>query len=116
MKHVVLAALLVLLLAAPAGAQPGVPPMRSLAQLQDSLRAVMTRAHIPGLMLTLVRHDSVLFEGGLGLADLETRRPVTAHTRFRIASVTKTFVAAGLLQLIEQGKLQMQIVDRIGNM
>ena len=67
----------------------------------------MTREHIPGLMLTLVSHDSVLFEGGLGLADLEARRPVTAQTRFRIASVTKTFVAARLMQLIEQGKLHL---------
>jgi CubicO group peptidase (beta-lactamase class C family) len=75
--------------------------------LQDSLRAVMAREHIPGMMLTLVRHDSILFEGGLGLADVAARRPVTAHTLFRIGSVTKTFVAAGLLQLIEQGKLHL---------
>ncbi|GAB3584592.1 hypothetical protein GCM10027345_31800 [Hymenobacter daeguensis] len=67
----------------------------------------MARAHIPGLMLTLVSHDSVLFEGGLGLADVAAQRPVTAHTRFRIGSVTKTFVVAGLLQLIEQGKLSL---------
>ncbi len=107
MKNLLIAALLTLLLAAPAGAQPGIPAMRSLPQLQDSLRAVMTREHIPGLMLTLVSHDSVLFEGGLGLADVAARRPVTAHTRFRIGSITKTFVAAGLMQLIEQGKLHL---------
>ena len=107
MKNVLLAAVLFLYLAVPSRAQPGIPPMRLLAQLQDSLRAVMAREHIPGLMLTLVSHDSVLFEGGLGLADVATRRPVTAHTRFRLGSVTKTFVAAGLMQLIEQGKLHL---------
>ncbi|MGI4874362.1 MAG: serine hydrolase domain-containing protein [Janthinobacterium lividum] len=107
MKQLLFVAWLLLGLTTSASAQPGIPPMRSLAQLQDSLRAVMARAHIPGLMLTLVRHDSVLFEGGLGLADLEAQRPVTVHTRFRIASVTKTFVAAGLLQLVEQGKLHL---------
>jgi CubicO group peptidase (beta-lactamase class C family) len=58
-------------------------------------------------MLTLVSHDSVLFEGGLGLAGVAARRPVAAHTLFRIGSVTKTFVAAGLLQLVEQGKLRL---------
>ncbi|WP_169515167.1 serine hydrolase domain-containing protein [Hymenobacter norwichensis] len=94
-------------LIASASAQLGVPPIHSLAQLQDSLRVVVAREHIPGLLLTLVRHDSVLFEGGLGLADVAARRLVTAHTRFRIGSVTKTFVAAGLLQLIEQGKLHL---------
>ncbi len=107
LKNLLLAAFLILLLGAPAGAQPGIPAMRTLAQLQDSLRAVMARAHIPGLMLTLVSHDSVLFEGGLGLADVAAHRPVTAHTRFRIGSITKTFVAAGLMQLVEQGKLHL---------
>lgn len=107
MKNALLAALLLLLLAVPTSAQPGIPPIRTLAQLQDSLRAVMAREHIPGLMLTLVSHDSVLFEGGLGWADVAARQPVTAHTRFRLGSVTKTFVAAGLLQLIEQGKLHL---------
>ena len=57
MKNLLLAALLALLLMAPAGAQPGIPTMRTLPQLQDSLRAVMTREHTPGLMLTLVSHD-----------------------------------------------------------
>ena len=107
MKKRFLAALLTLLLVVPAWAQPGIPAMSSLAQLQDSLRRVMAREHIPGLMLTLVSHDSVLVEGGLGLADVENKRPVTAHTLFRIGSVTKTFVAVGLLQLIEQGKLKL---------
>ena len=107
MKQAFLAIFFTLLLVASAKAQPGVPAIRSLTQLQDSLRHVMAREHIPGLMLTLVSHDSVLFEGGLGLADVETRRPVTARTRFRIGSVTKMFVAAGLMQLIEQGKLRL---------
>jgi CubicO group peptidase (beta-lactamase class C family) len=107
MKHLLLVAWLLLGLPVLADAQPGIPPIRSLAQLQDSLRAVMAREHIPGMMLTLVSHDSVLFEGGLGLADVAAQRPVTAHTRFRIGSVTKTFVTVALLQLIEQGKLHL---------
>ena len=107
MKQAFLTIFFTLLLAAPAKAQPGIPVIHTLAQLQDSLRRVMAREHIPGLMLTLVSHDSVLFEGGLGLADVEQKRPVTAHTLFRIGSVTKTFIAAGLMQLIEQGKLHL---------
>ena len=106
-QKLLLAVLLAALLAVPAKAQPGVPRIHSLAQLQDSLRHVMAHEHIPGLMLTLVSHDSVLFEGGLGLADVAAQRPVTAHTRFRIGSVTKTFITAGLMQLIEQGKLHL---------
>lgn len=106
-KNLFLVALAAFSLVPPAQAQPGIPAMRSLGQLQDSLRHVMVREHIPGMMLTLVSHDSVLFEGGLGLANVAAQRSVTAHTRFRIGSVTKTFVVVGLLQLIEQSKLHL---------
>lgn len=59
------------------------------------------------MMLTLVSHGSVLFAGGLGLADVATQQPVMAHTRFRLGSVTKMFVVASLLQLVELGKLNL---------
>lgn len=67
----------------------------------------MTKEYIPGLLLVLVTRDSVLFAGGLGEANVATHQPVTAHTLFRVGSITKSFVALGLLQLIEQGKLHL---------
>ncbi|RSK43287.1 serine hydrolase domain-containing protein [Hymenobacter perfusus] len=87
--------------------KPAPHPITTVPQLTDSIQRIMRQEHIPGLLLSLVIHDSVLFEGGLGLADVENRRPVTAHTLFRMGSVTKTFVATGLLQLVEQGKLSL---------
>ncbi len=68
----------------------------------------MQRERIPGLLLTLVTRDSVLFAGGLGLADVAQKKPVTPHTLFRVGSVTKPFIVVGLLQLIEQGKLSLK--------
>ncbi|MBO0358196.1 beta-lactamase family protein [Hymenobacter sp. BT186] len=82
-------------------------PVTTVAQLTDSIQRIMAKEHMPGVLLTLVAHDSVLFEGGLGLADVENKQPVTAHTLFRVGSVTKMFVAVGLLQLVEQGKLHL---------
>ncbi|AYA36065.1 class A beta-lactamase-related serine hydrolase [Hymenobacter oligotrophus] len=82
-------------------------PVTTVSELTDSLESIMRRQHMPGLLLTLVARDSVLFEGGLGLADVENHKPVTAHTLFRVGSVTKSFVAVGLLQLVEQGKLRL---------
>ncbi|GAB3835895.1 serine hydrolase domain-containing protein [Hymenobacter jeollabukensis] len=79
----------------------------TIPQLTDSLQRIMQKEHMPGLLLTIVAHDSVLFEGGLGLADVAHKKPVTAHTLFRMGSITKTFVAVGLLQLVQQGKLSL---------
>nr|WP_262903280.1 serine hydrolase domain-containing protein [Hymenobacter psoromatis] len=104
--------LLVLLLAVTAGrptqAQRASHVISTLPELTDSIRRVMAQEHIPGLMLALVTRDSVLYAGGLGVANVVTNQPVTAHTLFRIGSVTKTFVAVGLLQLIAQGKLHLR--------
>jgi CubicO group peptidase (beta-lactamase class C family) len=79
----------------------------SLPELTDSIRRVMAKEHLPGLMLVLATRDSVLYAGGLGEANVATHQPVTPHTLFRIGSVTKSFVALGMLQLIEQGKLHL---------
>jgi CubicO group peptidase (beta-lactamase class C family) len=91
----------------PAHAQRPSHVISSLPELTDSIRRVMAKEHIPGLLLVLATRDSVLFAGGLGEANVATHQPVTAHTLFRIGSVTKTFVALSLLQLIEQGKLHL---------
>ncbi|SMB98406.1 beta-lactamase [Hymenobacter roseosalivarius DSM 11622] len=90
-----------------AQAQRPTRPITTIPQLTDSIKRIMRREHIPGLLLTLITRDSVLYAGGLGLADVEKKQPVTPHTLFRVGSVTKSFVAVGLLQLVEQGKLSL---------
>ena len=47
------------------------------------------------------------FNAAMGYADADSKRPMTAETPLRIASNTKTFVAAAALRLIEQGKLDL---------
>jgi D-alanyl-D-alanine carboxypeptidase len=47
------------------------------------------------------------WEGASGLADVRTGEPLTQEHRFRIASVTKTFVAALTLQLVEEGVVEL---------
>lgn len=58
-------------------------------------------------MLAITTRDSVLFTGGLGLADVAANKPVSPRTLFRIGSITKMFTALGLLKLIEQGTLSL---------
>lgn len=107
LRKLLLLLLLVAVAGKPAHAQPASHVISSLPELTDSIRRVMAKEHLPGLMLVLATRDSVLFAGGVGEANRTTHQPVTAHTLFRIGSITKTFVALGLLQLIEQGKLHL---------
>lgn len=60
-----------------------------------------------GLAITVVQDDTVLFTRGYGHADLERRLPLDpASTRLRIGSITKTFTAMAIAQLLERGKIR----------
>ncbi|WP_242111679.1 serine hydrolase domain-containing protein [Luteimonas aquatica] len=95
---------LLLLLAAALGgcASPG--PDASSMQCPDALMRDYA-GDGPGAAVLVLRDGAPLARCGYGLADLETRTPVTPQTNFRLASVTKQFTAAAILLLAEDGKL-----------
>jgi CubicO group peptidase (beta-lactamase class C family) len=107
LRHVLLVFLFTTAILLPCHAQRARRVITTVPELTDSIRRVMAQEHIPGLLLVLATRDSVLFAGGLGEANQATHQPVTAHTLFRIGSITKSFVSLALLQLIEQGKLRL---------
>ena len=59
----------------------------------------------PGVALSIVQRDAVLHRGVYGLRDVEQRLPMTAETRFAMASVTKSFTAMSVALLVDEGKL-----------
>jgi CubicO group peptidase (beta-lactamase class C family) len=61
----------------------------------------------PGAVILVARGDTVLFRGARGEANIETGEPLRPDSVFRIASITKQFTAAGLLTLVEAGKVEL---------
>jgi CubicO group peptidase (beta-lactamase class C family) len=61
---------------------------------------------IPGLALGIVQGDQIVHLKGFGVAD-PSGRPVTPQTPFMIGSVTKSFTALAIMQLVEQGKVEL---------
>jgi D-alanyl-D-alanine carboxypeptidase len=59
----------------------------------------------PGIAIAVVYQGRTVYEDGFGLADLATRAPVAAHTRFAIGSLTKQLTAAAVAMLADEGKL-----------
>lgn len=78
-----------------------------LARLLEDIRAILEREGVPGAGIALVDEDGLLFAGGVGWADLATRRPVDASTLFRVGSITKSIVALGVARLDERGVLDL---------
>jgi D-alanyl-D-alanine carboxypeptidase len=67
----------------------------------------MQASHIPGVSNGVVRDGKVLLAKGYGLANLELEVPATADTVYELLSVAKQFTAAGILVLVEQGKVEL---------
>jgi serine beta-lactamase-like protein LACTB, mitochondrial len=62
---------------------------------------------IPGVTLAVAVDGRIVYAEGFGYADLEQRAPVWPGTKFRIASDSKPLTAAGLMLLVEQGKIDL---------
>jgi CubicO group peptidase (beta-lactamase class C family) len=77
------------------------------APLGHQLDSVRSLLHIPGLAAAITVGNRIAWVTGLGAADLERHRPVTARTHFPIASITKTMAAVVLMQLVHEGKLSL---------
>jgi len=64
-------------------------------------------AHLPGLVWGVVADGRLVHVGTFGVQDTESRRPVTADSLFRIASMTKAFTALTVLSLRDSGLVRL---------
>ncbi len=90
------------------------PSMGSAGQLESAefsqeidafVQTQMERHGIVGLAVTITQDDQLLYVGAYGQAD--ERRPVEASTPFYLGSVTKSFTALAVMQLVDAGKLKL---------
>lgn len=83
-------------------------PAELEAFLEDYLASQMEEHHIPGVVFTLVKDGDVFFSKGYGYADLEKQVPFDVEqTVLTTASVGKAFTALAVLQLYEQGSIDL---------
>ncbi len=82
-------------------------PLAHADVLDDKITQEMARRHVPGLSILVMRDGKVIKEKGYGYANLEHSVPVTEKTVFQAGSVGKTFTAALVMLLAEDGKLSL---------
>jgi CubicO group peptidase (beta-lactamase class C family) len=90
-------------IASPVCAQDAAP----FAEIDRTMENYRLDAHIPGMVWGIVEAGRLVHVRGAGVQDVETKRPVTADTLFRIASMTKAFTALSILELRDEGKLSL---------
>lgn len=104
--------------AAPGG-DPALPPprfadpqrgerlSRAFAEVDALMAAAAREGEVPGLAWGIVVDGALAHSGAAGVRDLATGAPVEPDTVFRIASMTKSFTAAAVLKLRDQGRLRL---------
>ncbi len=76
-------------------------------KLSPFIQDVIQSHELPGLAIGIVADDEIVYARGFGVKSIETRDPVSIATIFHMASVSKPFVATGIVQLVEQGMVQL---------
>ena len=79
----------------------------TLAAVDRAMETFRLDAHVPGMVWGIVKDGRLVHVKGAGVQDVDTKRPVTADTLFRIASMTKAFTALSILKLRDDGKVSL---------
>ena len=89
------------------GAVAKAPPDSGLTRRLDELYETFFQKDGVGCAVLIAQNGKVLYEKAFGMADLENSTPASIDSVFRIGSITKQFTAVAILQLQEQGKLDL---------
>jgi CubicO group peptidase (beta-lactamase class C family) len=95
------------LAASAAEAQVAPLPGPTLAAIDSVISREMANQHIPGLGLGIVHQGRLILSKGYGLANIELQVPVSEATVFKIGSVSKQFIATGVMLLVQDGKIKL---------
>ena len=77
----------------------------------EFITAELQRQRIPGLSLVVIKNGTIVKAGAYGVANIALKKPATPETVYKIASVSKQFVATGVMLLAQDGRLRVD--DRI---
>lgn len=106
-----LSLLALLACAAPALAQPSVAPderyKAAVAELEKLIKHEMDDKKLPALSIALVDDQKVVWAAGFGHQDRDRKIPATAETVYRVGSVSKLFTDVAVMQLVEEGKIDI---------
>jgi CubicO group peptidase (beta-lactamase class C family) len=90
-----------------AAAAPAVQPYAAARANAQKIGSELLARGIPGLALAVAVNGRTVYAEGFGYADLEQRVPAWSTTKFRIGSISKPLTAVALMQLVEQGKIDL---------
>jgi CubicO group peptidase (beta-lactamase class C family) len=73
----------------------------------DTFFQSVFKSNEPGGAVLLIKNGKLIYKKGFGVEDIKTKKPITAQTLFNVGSISKTFVAFGILRLAREKKLSL---------
>jgi len=86
-------------------------PEALTAELEQLVRREQRDKRLPSIAAAVTRAGEPVWETAVGAADVRAEREATPDTQYRVGSITKTFTAAAIMQLRDEGKLDLE--DRL---
>ncbi len=83
------------------------PDDRLTAELERLLATAQAERRLPSVQACVFRDGEVIWQRVLGVADVATERNATTDDVYRIGSITKTFTAVLVMQLVEDGRIEL---------
>jgi len=74
---------------------------------EAAIQLIMQETNTVGISVAVVKNNKIIYTHSFGLKDLETQQPLTDDCIFRIASISKSFSATAIMQLVEAGKVSL---------
>jgi methyl acetate hydrolase len=102
-----LARLLPLLCVTVITAAPPSLPQQGAAAISSVLKDATDRGDVPGVVVTVVDKNGVLYHEGFGKSSTARNSPMTKDTIFNMASMTKAITSAAIMMLVDEGKLKV---------
>jgi CubicO group peptidase (beta-lactamase class C family) len=85
----------------------GVNSTERLSALESRLVDILAENQTPGLIAAVVSDQKIIWQGAIGITDIESQQPVGVDSLFRVGSISKTFVSLAVMQLVERGQLSL---------
>jgi CubicO group peptidase (beta-lactamase class C family) len=75
--------------------------------LENAIASLMMESKVPGLSIAVVINDQVIYSKGFGARNLELNLPATPNTIYGFGSCTKSYTALAIMQLVQDGKINL---------
>lgn len=78
-----------------------------ISHLNQSFELIGEANYLPGFFVSITNEEEILYSNGQGFANLKEKIPYTVKTIQQIESISKTFIGIAVMQLVEEGKLNL---------